>query len=75
MLPDFKRSVAEVDLGVTGCEFALADTGTVVISTAERNRLISLLDVSEAQEAKQLRELVSESVRCQTQDRSLENGV
>jgi len=40
---DFKRSLAQVDLGVTGCEFAIADTGTVVISSAERNRLISLL--------------------------------
>jgi len=40
---DFKRSVALVDLGVSGCEFAIADTGTVVISSAERNRLISLL--------------------------------
>lgn len=40
---EFARNVSQVDLGVTGCQVAVADTGTVILTNAERNRLISLL--------------------------------
>jgi L-lactate dehydrogenase complex protein LldG len=40
---DFTRDVSHADLGITGCQVAVADTGTVALTNAERNRLISLL--------------------------------
>jgi L-lactate dehydrogenase complex protein LldG len=32
-----------VELGITGCQVAAADSGTVFLTNVERNRLISLL--------------------------------
>lgn len=41
---DFRRRAAEVDLGITGANFAIADTGTLVLeSTPEPIRLASML--------------------------------
>ena len=40
---EFKRDASHVDLGITGCQVAVAETGTLILTNAERNRLMSLL--------------------------------